>query len=206
MEILAILKEVQAVITDDHFVYTSGKHGSVYINKDAIYPHTKLSSDIGKLFAEKVKDLEIDAVVAPALGGIVLSQWTAYHLSELKGKDILGIYTEKDADGNQLLKRGYDKLITGKNVLVIEDLTNTGGSVLKVVNAVKEAGGNVISVGVMVNRSPKSVNEAMFQVPFFALGELPAEAFDASTCPLCEKNIPINTSVGHGKKYVEAKS
>lgn len=206
MDILEILKEVKAVITDDHFVYTSGKHGSVYINKDAIYPHTKLSSDIGKMFAEKVKDLDIDAVVAPALGGIVLSQWTAYHLSDIKHKEVLGIYTEKDADGNQLLKRGYDKLTEGKNILVIEDLTNTGGSVLKVVDAVKQASGNVVSVGVMVNRNPETVNETMFGVPFFSLGELPAEAFDADKCQLCEKNVPINTSVGHGKKFLTSKS
>ncbi len=204
MEILAILKKVKAVITDDHFVYTSGKHGSIYINKDAIYPHTRLSSDIGKMFAEKVKDITIDVVVAPALGGIVLSQWTAYHLSTLKQQEVLGVYTEKDEDGNQLLRRGYDKLVAGKNVLVIEDLTNTGGSVLKVFNAVKEAKGNVVSVGVMVNRSPQTVNEAMFGAPFFALTDLPAEAFDASECQLCKNNVPVNTSVGHGKKFVES--
>lgn len=203
MSILDILKSVNAVITDDHFVYTSGKHGSVYINKDAIYPHTKLSSDIGMLFAQKAKDLDLDAVVAPALGGIILSQWTAYHLSELKNKEILGIYTEKDAENNQVLKRGYDKLIKGKNVLVIEDLTNTGGSVLKVVNTVRNAEANVVSVGVMVNRNPDEVNGAYFGTPFFSLGTLPAEAFDVDKCPLCEKSVPINTSVGHGKKFLE---
>jgi orotate phosphoribosyltransferase len=205
MDILEVLKKVDAVITDDHFVYTSGKHGSVYINKDAIYPHTKLSSDIGKMFAERVKDLEVDAVVAPALGGIILSQWTAYHLSEIKNKEVLGIYTEKDAENNQVLRRGYDKLIAGKNVLVVEDLTNTGGSVLKVVNTAKAAGANVVAVGVMVNRSPNTVNNEMFGTTFFALGELPAEAWDEAECPLCEKNIPINISIGHGEKLLTSK-
>lgn len=203
MNILEILKQVNAVITDDHFVYTSGKHGSVYINKDAIYPHTELSSQVGSMFAEKTKDLDIDVVIAPALGGIILSQWTAYHLSQIKKKDILGVYTEKDSENNQILKRGYDKLIQGKNVLVIEDLTNTGGSVHKVVQAVKDAGGHVISVGVMVNRKPEEVNESFVGAPFFALGELPAVAYDASECPLCRDNVPINTSVGHGKKFLQ---
>jgi orotidine-5'-phosphate decarboxylase len=105
-------------------------HGSVYINKDALYPHTDLSSKVGEMFAEKNKDLDIDVVVAPALGGIILSQWTAFHLSKLKGKEIFGIYTEKDAEKNQVFTRGYDKFVAGKNVLVIEDLTTTGGSVL----------------------------------------------------------------------------
>lgn len=203
-DIIDILKSTNAIITDDHFVYTSGKHGSVYINKDAIYPHTELSSQVGKLFADRAKDLNIDVVIAPALGGIVLSQWTAYHLSKIKNKDILGIYTEKDSNGDQLLKRGYDKLIAGKDVLVIEDLTNTGGSVAKVVNAVKNAGANVVSVGVMVNRKPEEVNEKMFGLPFFSLGVLEADAYDENDCPFCQQNVPVNSSVGHGKKFLNS--
>ncbi|HRP59348.1 MAG TPA: phosphoribosyltransferase family protein, partial [Vicingus sp.] len=151
-DVLSLLKSVNAVITDDHFVYTSGKHGSVYINKDALYPHTKLASQVGKMFAEQTTDLEIDVVAAPALGGIILSQWTANHLSQLKGKEILGVYTEKDEQKNQVFTRGYDKLVTGKKVLVIEDLTTTGGSVKKVVDTVRQVGGEVVIVGVMVNR------------------------------------------------------
>jgi len=85
-DVISILKKVQAVLTDGHFVYTSGKHGSVYVNKDAVYPHTKETSQIGKLFAEKFKNKNIDVVAAPALGGIILSQWTAYHLSKLQKK------------------------------------------------------------------------------------------------------------------------
>ena len=204
-EVIEILKKVKAVLTDDHFVYASGKHGSVYINKDALYPHTALSSKVGEMFAQKNKGLDIDVVVAPALGGIILSQWTAYHLSKLKGKEIYGIYTEKDSEKNQVFTRGYDKFITGKNVLVIEDLTTTGGSVLKVVNSVRAAGGKVVAVSVMVNRNPEMVNEVMMGAPFNALGVLKAEAFDEKDCPLCAKGVPINTTVGHGKKYLEAK-
>src|SRR5258706_12737000 len=136
-DVITILKKVGAVLTDDHFVYTSGKHGSVYVNKDAVYPHTKETSEIGKLFAEKFKSKKIDVVAAPALGGIILSQWTAYHLSKLQKKEVLGVYTEKTPEKDQIFTRGYDKLVKGKNVLVIEDLTTTGGSVRKVVDSVK---------------------------------------------------------------------
>jgi orotate phosphoribosyltransferase len=204
-DVITILKNVGAIITDSHIVYTSGKHGSVYINKDALYPHTELASAVGVLFAQKNKDLDIDVVVAPALGGIILSQWTAFHLSKIKGKEIFGVYTEKDADKNQIFTRGYDSFIKGKNALVIEDLTTTGGSVLKVVNTVKAAGGSVAAVSVMVNRNPDAVNEAMMGAPFSALGILKAEAFEQSDCPMCKNNIPINTTVGHGKKYLESK-
>jgi orotate phosphoribosyltransferase len=205
-DIISMLKRVGAIITDSHIVYTSGKHGSVYVNKDALYPHTALSSEVGAMFAEKNKDLAVDVVVAPALGGIILSQWTAFHLSKLKEKEIFGIYTEKDAVKNQVFTRGYDKFVAGKNVLVIEDLTTTGGSVLKVVNSVRKAGGAVVAVSVMVNRNPDAVNEIMMGTPFSALGILKAEAFEERDCPLCKAGVPINTTVGHGKKYLEAKN
>lgn len=205
-EVIEMLKKAGAVITDSHLVYTSGKHGRVYINKDALYPHTEFSSRVGELFAQSHKDINIDVVSAPALGGIILSQWTAYHLSKLKGKEILGVYTEKDAEKNQVFTRGYDKLVTGKNVLVVEDLTTTGGSVLKVITSVKNAGGNVVAVAVMVNRDPEHVNSKMMGAPFSSLAVLKAEAWDESDCQLCKTGVPINTTVGHGKKYLEAKA
>ena len=205
MGIIDILKKVNAVITDDHFVYTSGKHGEVYINKDALYPHTKETSAVGKMFAEKYQDAGIDLVVGPALGGIILSTWIAYHMSELTGREILGVYTEKDENKNQIFTRGYDKLVKGKNVLIIEDLTTTGGSVKKVVDTVKSAGGTVTAVCVMVNRNPDGVNSEMMGVPFDALGVLPTAAYDEADCPFCKEGRPVNTEIGHGRKYMEEK-
>lgn len=203
--VLSILKKVGAVITDNHFVYTSGKHGSVYINKDAVYPHTEETSQIGKLFAEKFKDEEIDVVAAPALGGIILSTWTAYHLSQLKGREVLGVYTEKTPEKNQIFTRGYDKLVKGKKVLIIEDLATTGGSVKKVVDTVRAVEGHVVAVCVMVNRDPEHVTSEVIGAPFHSLSVLKAEAIEEKDCELCKRNIPVNTDVGHGKKYIEAK-
>lgn len=212
-DVVSILKKIGAVLTNDHFVYTSGKHGSVYINKDALYPHTKEASRVGQLFAEKFKDADIEVVAAPAVGGTILSQWTAYHLSKLKGKEILSAYTEKDkgttasaAESEQLFRRGYDKIVAGKNVLVIEDLTTTGMSVKKVVDAVRAIGGKVIAVCVMINRDPEHVNSDTIGAPFSSLGVIKADAVDAAECPLCKAGKPINTSVGHGKKFLEEKS
>lgn len=203
--LLTILKEVGAIITDSHIVGTSGKHMSVYINKDALYPHTKLSSQVGEMFAQKYKDQNIEAVVSPALGGIILSQWTAYHLSQLLNKDILGLYTEKDEEKNQIFKRGYDKMVQGKNILVLEDITNTGGSVKKVVASVEKAGGHVVAVGVMVNRDPQNVTSDFIGAPFSALTNLQTEAWEDKDCTLCKMDIPINTTVGHGKEFLAKK-
>ncbi len=204
-QILDLLKKTGAVLTDSHFVGTSGKHFATYINKDALYPHTKETSEVCKLMAEKIKDLEIDAVIGPSVGGIILSQWTASHLSEIKGKEVLGIYTEKNEEGNQVLKRGYDKQVAGKKVIIVEDLTTTGGSAKKVVETAKAAGAEVVGVVVMVNKNPKEVTSEFFGVPFYFLDVLEVPVYEEAECPLCKTGIPIDVRVGHGKKYLEAK-
>ncbi len=208
--VVAILKKVGGIITDSHIVYTSGKHGSVYLNKDAIYPHAIETAKIGKIFANKFKNKDIDVVVAPAVGGTLLSQWTAFYLSKLKHKEVLGVYTEKDkgttataAESDQLFRRGYDKYINGQKVLVLEDLTTTGLSVKKTVAAVRKNGGKVVAVAVMFNRDPKHINSKFIGAPFYVLENFPAQAFPEKECPLCKKGIPINTKVGHGKEYLE---
>lgn len=201
--VIDILESVGAVMRNDHFVYTSGKHGSVYINKDALYPHVEQTALVGKMMAQKCAGLEVDSIAAPALGGIILSQWVGYYLSKIKNKPIYSVYAEKDGKGGFVFARGYDQYIKDKKVLVLEDLTNTGGSVKKVVEVVRLYGGEVSGVCVMVNRNPDLVNQKMLGAPFFYLGELRAEAYDEDQMPEELKKRPINTVVGHGKKYLE---
>lgn len=95
-EVLSALGKVGAVIADSHIVYTSGKHGTAYINKDAVYPHTKVTSDLCRAIAEQFANDNVEVVVAPEKGGIILSQWVAFHLSEITGREVLGIYAEKN--------------------------------------------------------------------------------------------------------------
>src|SRR3989338_415709 len=157
-DILNIFNKTGGLIQNSHIVYTSGKHGEMYLNKDAIYPHTKDISLICQEIAKRYQDKGIEVVSAPALGGIILSQWTAYHLSNLTSKEVLGVYTEKTPDKNQVFTRGYDKLVKGKKVLVVEDITTTGGSVKKVIASVEAAGGEVVGVCILANRDPQNIN------------------------------------------------
>jgi orotate phosphoribosyltransferase len=203
--LLSLLQQTGAIYTDGHFVLTSGKHAAIYINKDALYPHTEAVSAVCEEFAATVAHLPIDTVVGPALGGIILSQWTAHHLSKSKGAEVVAVYTEKTPDGGQTFTRGYEKHVAGKSVLIVEDIVTTGGSVKKVMEAVQRAGGRAAAVCAMVNRNPDEVNEAAVGAPFFALETFRVEAYDESSCPMCRSGLPVNTSVGHGKKYVEAR-
>ena len=203
-EAINILKKVGAVLSEGHFVGTSGLHFDTYVNKDFLYPHTAETSRVCRLMAEKYKDANIEVVVGPALGGIILSQWVASHLSEIYGKEVLGIYTEKSLDGGQMFTRGYEKYIKdGKRILVVEDIITTGGSILKSIKAVQETGGIVVGACAMVNKN-KDLDKNMFGVPFDTLTDLFVDTYIEGECPLCKNSIPINTNVGHGKKYLES--
>ena len=200
-QVVFILKKHGGLITNDHIVLTSGKHADCYVNKDAIYPHTKDIAKICREIAKKFQGKKIDVVAAPALGGIILSQWTAYYLSKLTKSEVLGVYTEKTPDKNQIFTRGYDKLVKGKKVLIVEDVVTTGRSVQKVVKSVREAGGVPVSICVLFNRNPEMINSKSMGVSFYSLAELKMNAYEEANCPLCKKNIRINLSVGKGREF-----
>jgi orotate phosphoribosyltransferase len=203
-DVIKILKEAGA-ITEGHFIGTSGRHLSLYVNKDMWLPRTELVSEVCRMVAEFNKDKGIEAVVGPAVGGIPLSQWTAYHLTKITGKPVLSLFTEKTPDGGQefSVRRGYDKMAKGKKILAVEDTVTTGGSVLKTLDAVRAAGGDLVQLTLIVNRDPKNINEKAFGVSMNSLAELPSESYGENEVPEWLQKIPINTELGHGAKYLK---
>lgn len=199
-DIVQVLKDAGAIL-EGHFIGNSGRHLSMYMNKDAFMPHTDVVSKIGRMFAELNKDKDIEMVVGPAIGGILLSTWTAHHLSDMAGKPVLSVFTEKTEDNGQALKRGYDRLVKGKRILAVEDTATTGGSVKKTIDAVTAAGGNVVQLSLIVNRDPANVNATTLGIPVNALAEIPMESFAEGEVPEWLAKVPINTTVGHGAKY-----
>lgn len=202
---MRILEKVGAITVNSHVVLTTGRHSDGYINLDELMPHTEEAAKIGKIFAQRCADLDMDLVVGPAVGGIVLSQWVAYFLSRRKKKEILSIFAEKDAEKNQVLGRGFDKLVKGKKILVVEDFTSTGSSVAKVIDSVRAAGGKVICACVIVNREPERVNSKTMGVPLRNIDIFRVKSWTEKACPLCKKGVAINTKVGHGADYLEKK-
>ena len=216
--------------------------------KDAIYPHTRETSLLCHEIAEQFAGDSIQAVISPAVGGVIISQWVAYHLTKITGREVLGTYAEREESfvmessgqdihiplpdgtfdreneedeiilsrGDSLvvkkprfvIRRGYDKLIADKNVLVAEDLLTTGGSVRGVVTAGRAVGANVIGVGVLCNRG--GVTRAnLGDVPkLFALVNVKMDSWTEEECARvgpCSKRVPINTDVGHGRAFLARK-
>lgn len=204
-KIMQMFADADAIISDSHFVYTSGRHSAVYINKDALYLHTKAISMLCQLMARPYNANQIDVVVGPVLGGIVLSQWVTHALNANRSSgEILAVYAEKGGDGLDkkfFFSRGYDKYIPGKNVLIVEDVLTTGGSVRQVVELVRQHGGNVVGVSALCNRGNVR-SEDVGNVPIQALITIALETFTEEECPFCQQHVPINTTLGKGKAFL----
>ena len=205
-EIKELLVKCGGWLQNDHFVFTNGRHSDNYINKDALYPHTEYASKLGEAMAGAARDWNVEVVVSPALGGIVLTQWTAYHLTKLLGREVLAVYAEK-VEGPEkkfALTRGYDALVKGERVLVVEDSFTTGLSVRKAVDLVRETGGEVVGVVAMLNRGGVSAADVGNPPHFATIIEADLKSWPAEECQLCRDGVPVNLKIGKGKKFVEA--
>lgn len=207
-KIMKILTDVGAIISDNHFVYSSGRHSSVYINKDALYLHTKTISWLCQLMAQPYDANQVDVVVGPVLGGIVLSQWVAHYLNATRSSgETLAVYAEKGADGADFndkhffFSRGYDKYIAGKNILVVEDVLTTGGSARQVIELVRQFGGNVIGLSALCNRGNVQLGD-VGNVTIQTLVKISLETYAAEACPFCKQQVPINTELGKGRSFL----
>lgn len=203
-EALEILENVGA-FRKGHFVLTSGRHSDSYINKDAIYPYSYETSRLCRGMAEHFATHDIEAVVGPTVGAAVLSQWVAYHLTGFAGHQVHGLYADKSGDGGFVIRRGYDKIISGKKTLVVEDLMTTGGSVQKVVEVARAAGANIVGVAAICNRGNVTEKEIGNPPELLSLVKLQLDSWAEGECDLCGRGIPVNTDVGHGKDFIAKK-
>lgn len=204
-DVLQLLTDVQAIIANSHIVLTSGRHTSAYVNKDALYLHPQPTSTCCQLIANAYDARQIDAVVGPVLGGIILAQWVAYHLNVSRSTgETLALYAEKEGSGAEkrlFFSRGYGPLVAGKNVLVVEDVLVTGGSARKVIELVRSQGGKVVGLSALCNRGgvrPEDVGG----VPLQALSQISFASWAEEECPLCRQGVPINTEVGKGRAFL----
>lgn len=200
-----VLADAEAV-TSGHFVFKSGLHASEYVNKDMLYtnPNTiaLLCMDLGQPFVHRKRpEAQVHVVVGPAIGGVILAHCVAKHIFFDSEEIVRSLFADKEGDGF-IVRRGYDKFVTGRRVLVVEDIITTGGSVRGTVEAVRRAGGEVVGVAAICNRGENITAETLGVPQFVSLVEMHFETWSSEACPLCKQGVAINTELGHGKAFV----
>lgn len=167
--------EKTGVLQTGHFLLTSGKHSNKYMQCAKIFQHPDISAEISKALAEKYDGYDIDIVIGPAIGGIILAYEVARQL------EVRALFAERE-NGVMTLRRGFE-IKPGSRVLVVEDVITTGGSVKEVIELVRAVGGEVVGVASVVDRSG---GKAIFDVPFKSAIRIDIETFDPEECPLCK--------------------
>jgi orotate phosphoribosyltransferase len=173
-----------------HFVYTSGRHGADYLEKFRILEDPKVTTELAGMIAQHFMALRPELVAGPTTGGIIL----AYEVAQQLG--VNAVYVERGESGGRVLRRGFD-ITTGTRVLVVDDVVTTGGSVAETQACVMDAGGVVIGIGVLADRT---AGRAATDVPFFACLTVDFPSYPPEACPQCAAGIPIAALRGSGKK------
>ena len=168
-------------LLEGHFIYTSGRHGSQFLQAARVVQHPPITEQLCKAMAERFGNEEVDLVVGPATGGIVLAYETARHLN------CRAVYSEKDGEGDMALKRGFH-LPEGARAVVVEDIVTTGGSVRKTVDHLRARGADVVGVSVLIDRS---AGKAKFDCPFEPLATLDMQSWAPEECPFCKEGKPL---------------
>ena len=178
-ELLNIFKKTEALLSG-HFLLTSGRHSNVYFQCAKVLQYPEYNKDICTAIANHYRDFEIDTVIAPAIGGIVVGQEVARQLNKRF------IFAERE-DKKLNLRRGFS-IEKGERILVCEDVVTTGGSVFEVIDIVKQAESIPVGVGFIVDRSNGKVQ---FGVPQKSVISLEAISYEPENCNLCKENIQL---------------
>lgn len=203
MDILQGLAEHGAVYKDLHFVYKSKTHGPHYINPDAFSPDVAFLNGVCEDIAWEFRNDAIDVVVSAAVGGIPTGVLVALHLSFLRRLPVQSVWGDKDGDNFVFERAGFAEKVKDKRVLFVEDLLNKGDTTKKVVDLIRQNGGEVIGAGAICNRGGATA-ESLGVPRFVPLSEVDFEMFDPAVCPLCQANVPIVADIGHGAEYKAA--
>src|SRR3972149_3568106 len=201
-DIIEDIKNLDALL-EGHFVFTSGRHGNAYVNKDLISTEPPLLADLAEESYEQIKDLvdqgQIQVVACAAVGAIPFAVLLARRCV------VLFAYAEpfKGELSEGLgpvfaFYRGFDQVVRGKKVLVAEDIITPGGTVEAVKKAVEELGGEVVGISCIWLRG-----ENTFTVPLEALVTKQFPSWSAQECLPCRNGIPISIEVGHGREFLQ---
>jgi orotate phosphoribosyltransferase len=173
-----------------HFVYTSGRHGADYLEKFRILEDPQATTELAGMIAQQFIPRRPELVAGPTTGGIIL----AYEVARQLG--VNAVYVERGESGGRVLRRGFE-ITRGARVLVVDDVVTTGGSVAETQACITNAGGTVVGIGVLADRT---AGRAATDVPFFACLTVDFPSYAPDACPLCGAGIPVAAPRGSGKK------
>lgn len=185
--VLSMLEETNAVM-HDHFLLTSGLHSPIYVEKFNVLQRPEYTEQLCKEIASRFINDNVELVVGPMTGGILL----AYEVAKNLGTRFF--FTER-VNGKMTFKRGF-AIKPGTRVLVVEDIVTTGGSVREVLDVVKGEGGVPVGVGLLVDRSGGKVD---FGVRTEPLLRLDVETYKPEECPMCKEGTPLTQRGRTGK-------
>lgn len=174
--VVEILKDCRALL-EGHFLLSSGKHSNRYVQCAKLLQYPDKAEKAISVVADKLKDVDFDVVVGPAMGGIIV----AYELARQLGKTAM--FTERE-NGVMALRRGF-KIEKGQKVLISEDVITTGKSSLEAIEVIKSFGGEIVGIACIVDRGTSKL-----EYPIYSSVFLNIESFDREECPLCKQNIP----------------
>jgi orotate phosphoribosyltransferase len=174
-KVLDALKDCGGFL-EGHFLLSSGLHSEKYLQCAQLLQHPKLAEKFGKQLADKVKEIKIDVVIGPALGGVIVAHEVARALG------VRALFTER-VEGKMTLRRGFS-IKPNENVLAVEDVITTGGSTLEVMRAATEQGGKIVGVAALVDRSGGAF---MPPVPVNSLMQIQVDTYPPELCPLCKQ-------------------
>ena len=179
-EVRQLLEQAGAV-RRGHFELSSGRHSGTYVQCALVLQHPDLAERLGRALGEKFGELQVECVVSPALGGILVGHEVGRALG------VRAVFVERDSSGQMALRRGF-ALRGGERVLVVEDVWTTGGSTRETIGVVEQAGGRVVAAGALIDRSAGKLE---WDVPAKALVEISIPSHEAFECPLCRRGEPI---------------
>jgi orotate phosphoribosyltransferase len=202
-EELMAMFEGAGAIRHGHFELSSGLHSGMYVQCALVLQYPRFAEKLGQSLAALFNDeLEVDAVVSPAIGGLIIGQEVARALPEGRsqgdgpvGAGVPAIFVERDANGSMTMRRGFS-LRAGQRVLVVEDVWTTGGSTREAIRVVEELGAHVVAAGALIDRSGGAVK---LGVTAKALLDLAIPSYPPKECPLCADG---SVAIKPGSRFV----
>ncbi len=176
-EVIERFRKTGALL-EGHFILTSGLHSPSYLQCALVLQYPVEAEAFGRAIKEKYVGQQIETVVAPAIGGIIIG----WEVARALGARF--IWTERE-EGRMTLRRGF-QVRPGESVLVVEDVITTGGSTRETIDAIRESGARVVGAASIIDRSG---GRADVGVPRIALATLDVPALAPAACPLCAQGI-----------------